>query len=61
MIVMSMSEAYALLPADAKWSASFGYPGEGGFTEYHRTTLGERWVISNGPWNGPVNWQCAKA
>ena len=58
---MSRNEAYSLLPADAKWSCSFGYPGEGGFTEYYRDAKGERWVIKNGPWSGfGDEWSCEK-
>ncbi len=56
-----MTEAYNQLPADAKWSSSFGNPGEGGFTEFYRTPNGERWIISNGPWCGPTEWKCQKA
>lgn len=46
---MTQQDAYRLLPKDAKWSCSFGNPGEGGFTEYHRTPAGDRWIVSNGP------------
>lgn len=41
-------DAAALLPADTKWSSSFGYPGEGGYAEYHRDQAGRRYVIENG-------------
>jgi len=57
---MTMTEAYDRLPQNARRSSSFGYPGEGGYSEYHRTPDGERWVIENGPWNGPANWTCTK-
>lgn len=53
-------EATRMLPDDAVWSSSFGNPGEGGFTEYYRTTNGERWVISNGSWMGPAEWKCER-
>jgi hypothetical protein len=42
-------EAAAHLPVDAKWSSSFGYPGEGGYCEYHRAG-GHRYTIQNGHW-----------
>lgn len=60
---MICDEAYDLLPKDAKWSASFGYPGEGGFTEYWRTPTGERFVITNGPYHltrDEFDWQCRR-
>ena len=41
------SEARNALPADAKWSCSFGYPGEGGYSEYWRVD-GKRFEVSNG-------------
>jgi len=46
----SYSDAAAQLPADARWSASFGNPGEGGYCEYHRDQAGRRYIISNGKW-----------
>lgn len=61
---MTQQEAYDLLPTDAVWSCSFGNPGETGFTEYHRTPSGERWVITNGPRDHwlvrPTAWTCEK-
>ncbi len=55
-------EAAALLPAGAVWSSSFGYPGEGGYAEYHKMPDGRRWIITNGAWNDPVpDWQCKPA
>lgn len=50
MAFKTYAEAAAALPAEAKWTASFGYPGEGGYTEYHRTPEGKRFKISNGSW-----------
>jgi hypothetical protein len=44
----SYSEAREALPVDAKWSCSFGYPGNGGFAEYYRDAQGARHVITNG-------------
>ena len=40
--------------AGCKWSASFGYPGEGGYNEFWRDPTGRRFVISNG-----THWDCA--
>lgn len=51
------------LPANAKWSCSFGNPGEGGYVEYHRTPDGERWIVSNGPYHlqsFEFDWHCQK-
>jgi hypothetical protein len=53
-----MNKAYDQLPADAVWSCSFGYPGEGGFTEYHRQPDGTKWVITNGQWGD--EWKCVR-
>jgi hypothetical protein len=52
------SELTDALPLNAKWSSSFGHPGEGGYTEYWRNDAGERWVITNGPYNAvaPFDW-----
>jgi hypothetical protein len=50
MTYRTYSEAAAQLPADAKWSSSFGYPGCSGYAEYHRTQDGRRYVIENGQW-----------
>lgn len=47
---MTYNEALAALPTDAKWSSSFGYPGEGGYVEFHRDAHGVRYVIENGNW-----------
>ena len=60
---MTHEQAVRLLPADAKWSASFGNPGEGGYVEYHRRPDGERWQVSNGPWHlhpFELDWHCQK-
>ncbi len=55
---MTYNEALRTLPADAKWSSSFGYPGEGGYTEFHRTPDGKRFEIANGPYDAtrPFVW-----
>lgn len=55
-----MQQAYAQLPKDAKWSSSFGYPGEGGFVEFFRQPDGTVWQISNGSWCGPEDWRCER-
>ena len=60
---MTQNEALALLPADAKWSCSFGNAGEGAFVEHYRTPDGYRWIVSNGnSYLGfaPFNWSCRK-
>lgn len=44
----SYRDAAAALPADATWSSSFGYPGVGGYAEYHRDARGDRYIIQNG-------------
>ena len=43
---------------DAVITATFGHPGEGGYSEYRRTVGGARWSISNGPWDAvrPFTW-----
>jgi hypothetical protein len=55
---MIYSEAKALLPANTKWSSSFGNPGEGGYVEYWRDPNGVRYVVSNGDWLAcaPFDW-----
>lgn len=48
---MTYAQAAAKLPETAKWSSSFGNPGNGGgYTEYHRDISGNRYVIANGDW-----------
>lgn len=51
----SQADVYAMLPGDAKWSCSFGYPGQGGFTEFW-VSGGRRWIIQNGPWCSGYEW-----
>jgi hypothetical protein len=46
----TQSQALAELPADAKWTSSFGCPGEGGYVEYFRDAAGNRYTIDNGRW-----------
>jgi hypothetical protein len=54
---MTYQQITETLPANAEWSCSFGNPGEGGYTEYHRTPDGTRYVISNGSWDsGGREW-----
>lgn len=57
---MTEREAYNSLPGRAALSCSFGYPGEGGYNEFHRTPTGEVWIISNGPYDAmqPFEWTC---
>lgn len=60
---MTGNEVFQLLPPDAKWSSSFGNPGDGGYVEYYRTPAGERWIISNGPPHlhpCEFDWHCQK-
>jgi hypothetical protein len=42
---MTQQQASALLPTDAVWSCSFGYPGEERYSEYWRGFLGCCYVI----------------
>jgi len=61
---MTYAQAAAKLPVDAKWSSSFGNPGEGGYHEFHRTPSGDLWIISNGSsWMAvaPFTWTCRPA
>jgi hypothetical protein len=41
-----------------KLSSTFGYPGQGGYTEIYNAPDGTRHKISNGPWNAaqPFTW-----
>jgi len=61
-VYKNYSEAANSLPADAKWSASFGCPGEGGYVEYYRDSAGVRYVIANGSWesSAPFAWTVDK-
>jgi hypothetical protein len=52
---MTYQQAAAQLPQHAEWSCSFGYPGEGGYVEYHRDAFGNRYVLTNGRYDGPAN------
>jgi hypothetical protein len=56
---MTYTEALTSIPDGAEWTSSFGVPGEGGYVEYHRTQSGDRWTISNGPYDAvaPFNWR----
>lgn len=54
-------EATDQLPADAKWSSSFGNPGEGAYCEYYRDAAGKRYIIANGDSyldSAPFWWTC---
>lgn len=59
---MTYAEAAAKLPQGAKWSSSFGYPGEGGYVEYHRAE-GKRFMIENGGYQetAPFTWTIKEA
>ena len=48
---MTQQQASAQLPADAKWSSSFGYPGEERYSEYWRDAAGRRYFIQK---NGSI-------
>lgn len=56
---MTYDQARSAIPANAKSSATFGYPGEGGYSEYWRTPDGKVFEISNGPWDElePFDWK----
>jgi predicted glycosyl hydrolase (DUF1957 family) len=51
-------DAAAHLPTDTKWSSSFGYPGEGGYCEFHRDTMGKRYTIQNGTFGDAWTISC---
>lgn len=55
---MTFDQARDALPENAELSCTFGYPGVGGYTEYHRTPGGRRFKITNGPWDAlsPFDW-----
>jgi hypothetical protein len=63
MTKQTYAQAAAQLPVEAKWSCSFGNPGEGGFSEHHRTPSGDLWTLSNGPYMdfAPFTWKCERA
>ena len=60
---MTETQAEAALPADAKWSCSFGNAGEGGYRAYFQAPSGKRYVVANGPWDAfaPFNWSVTEA
>lgn len=60
---MTQTQAYDTLPAGAKWSSSFGNPGEGGYTEFWRTAEGKRYVVANGKYDAisPFLWTVEQA
>lgn len=53
-------QAYEGLPAGAVWSCSFGNWGEPGFNDHFRAPDGSRWIVSNGPSAGPLQWSCRR-
>jgi hypothetical protein len=52
------SEAFAILPRDAKWSSTFGNPGESNYSEFYRTLDGRRWEISRKDECDYYGWEC---
>lgn len=48
---MTYAQVVATLPDHAKWSCSFGNPGEGGYCEIHRDEFGNRYILTNGDWD----------
>jgi hypothetical protein len=55
----SYNQALESLPAGARWSASFGNPGEERYSEIYRHPDGRRWKISKvaALGNGLASWQ----
>jgi hypothetical protein len=55
---MTYQDALNLLPSDASVSCTFGFPGEGGYSEFHRTPDGRRFEITNGSYMAfsPFAW-----
>lgn len=55
---MTYQQALNRLPSDADISTTFGYPGVGGYAEYHRTPDGRRFAVSNGNYDAsaPFVW-----
>ena len=60
---MTYAEAYSRLSdVRASLSSTFGNPGEPGYCAFYRTQDGQRYELSNGPWNGPGNrWAIRRA
>ena len=52
-------EAIKSLPEGAFLNTSFGWPGEGGYTEFHRTPEGKRFMVTNGTYmaTAPFTWK----
>lgn len=59
---MTYTAARKLIPEDAELSSTFGYPSEGGYTEFWRRADGDRWMVSNGTYldTAPFTWICQK-
>ena len=55
---MTYQDILNRLPDDAYLSSSFGYQGQGGYSEIHRTPEGRRWMINNGSYLdfAPFRW-----
>lgn len=58
----SYARARLQIPSNARWSSTFGNPGDGGWSEFWRQPDGQRWEISNGPWDAvqPFEWTVRK-
>lgn len=59
---MTLEQALAHLPPLSKCTATFGYPGEGGYVEHHEARDGQRYRVTNGPWDArpPFEWTVEK-
>jgi hypothetical protein len=59
----SYEQALNSLGIETKWSSSFGYPGQGGYTEYRRDAKGRLYIVSNGSYLdcAPFNWTAKEA
>lgn len=63
--MQTYDEARAQLPAHARWTASFGNPGCGGYAEYWKDDAsGQRYIIDNGETvpgqiYGEIDWRAA--
>lgn len=56
---MTYQAAINSIPADAKWSSSFGYPGEDNYSEFWRDTKNTRYEISRKDSYETAGWSVA--